>query len=75
VTVPQVRAKSDDLTKVLHAIAQKLYAAGTPPPSGSTDAPPAEEEAPPTGAGTSSGPVDADFKVVDKDSGAEKGDS
>jgi molecular chaperone DnaK len=75
VTVAQVRAKSDDLTKVLHAIAQKLYAAGAQPPPGAADAPPPEEESPPSGPGPASGPVDADFKVVDKDTGAEKGDT
>jgi molecular chaperone DnaK len=66
-----VQAKTDELTKALHGIAQKMYqAAGAPSPG---TAPP--NAPPPTDApdpGPASGPVDADFKVVD-DSGNEKG--
>jgi len=73
-TIGEVRAKTEDLTKSLHAIAQKLYqsAASTAPPPGG-EAPPAGEE--PTSGGSSApgGPVDADFKVVDKESGEDKG--
>jgi len=76
VALADVQAKVDDLTKSLHAIAQKLYqtSAGTPPPTdGSAGVPPTADEgsAGPTGGG---GPVDADFKVVD-DSSGEKGSS
>ncbi len=69
-TLGEVRTKTDDLTRSLHAIAQKLYQSGAPPP----DAPAGPEvpgEAPPPTDGGPSGPVDADYKVVD-DSG-EKG--
>jgi molecular chaperone DnaK len=72
-----IQSKTDDLTKALHAIAQKMYQAASPPPGNAT--------APPTGEGSTSpppehdagpsGPVDADFKVVDKDTGDEKGQS
>ncbi|MCI4364840.1 MAG: molecular chaperone DnaK [Thermoplasmata archaeon] len=75
-TGDQVRAKSDELTQALHAIAAKLYQAGadTPPASGTGEAP-TDEGIPPTSAGSTTGPVDADFKVVDKDGGEEKGDA
>ncbi|EQD50366.1 Heat shock protein 70, partial [mine drainage metagenome] len=65
-----IRAKTDELTRALHAVAQKLYQS-TPPPSGPsgpagetgpTDAEsPAGGSTPPNGASA----VDADFKVVD----------
>jgi molecular chaperone DnaK len=69
----------DALTEALHKIATRLYqsaAAGsaTPPPSGEAEAPEGPTEGAP-GAGEGSGPVDADFKVVDKDSGQEPGRS
>ena len=76
-TVADIRSKTDDLTKVLHAVSTKLYQAGTPPPGGAATAPPEEASsstAPENDAGPS-GPVDADFKVVDKDTGNEKGQS
>ncbi len=67
-TTPQVKAATEDLTKVLHAIAQKLYqSAATPPPSEGGAAP---TEPGPTSSST--GPVDADFKVVDDGSGEAK---
>ena len=71
-TVTEIRDRTDALTKALHAIAQKLYQSGTPPPSGNAEAPPPDgsSEAPPSG---NSGPVDADFKVVDPGTGSEKG--
>ncbi|HTP53634.1 MAG TPA: molecular chaperone DnaK [Thermoplasmata archaeon] len=65
-----IQAKTDELTKALHGIAQKMYQAagaqtpGSPPPN-----PPPPADAP--DAGPASGPVDADFKVVD-DAGNEK---
>jgi molecular chaperone DnaK len=65
--VADVRRATDELTKSLHEIAQKLYQAGaqSPPPSGgATSAPTGEPSAP----GPNTGPVDADFKVVDNKS-------
>ncbi len=41
-TVADIRSKTDDLTKVLHAVSTKLYQAGTPPPGGAATAPPEE---------------------------------
>ena len=72
-TVESVKAKTEELTRVLHAIAQKLYEGvrGTSTGGGS-EAP----SAPPTDVGAaSSGPVDADFKVVDGEKDDEKGSS
>ena len=73
-TKSEIQAKADDLTRSLHAISQKLYqAAGKPPPSGNV--PPPAEEAPPSESPGAPGAVDADFKVVDRDAGREKGQS
>ncbi len=67
-----IRAKTDELTRALHAVAQKLYQK-SPPPSGPTgpsgEAGPSETEpgpgaTNPTGGGSA---VDADFKVVDSE--------
>ncbi|MCI4331773.1 MAG: molecular chaperone DnaK [Thermoplasmata archaeon] len=64
----------DELTKALHAIAQKLYqdvkpSEGPEPPTDSPGpAAPPDETAP-----SGPGPVDAEFKVVDKDTGDGKG--
>jgi molecular chaperone DnaK len=71
-TLRQIRDQTDELTKALHAVAQKLYQSATPPDAGHAEAPPSggTSEAPPAG-GT--GPVDADFKVVDSDNNGEKG--
>jgi molecular chaperone DnaK len=69
-----LRAKTDDLTSSLHAIAKKMYQAASPPP-GSASAPPDGEGStspPPEHDAGPTGPVDADFKVVDKDVGDEK---
>jgi molecular chaperone DnaK len=70
----ELKAKTEELTRALHAVAQKLYQAGTPPP-GATTSPPPETGAtgPETVSARSTGPVDADFKVVDKDTGDEQG--
>jgi hypothetical protein len=75
VTAEQVQAKADELTRALHGIATKLYQAGTPPPtSDEGQTPPTESSPPPSSpSGGGAGPVDADFKVVDKDSGEESG--
>ncbi len=65
VGVAEVRTKTDDLTRSLHALAQKLYQSGAaPPPGGPAGPETGAEGAPPTDAGTT-GPVDADYKVVD----------
>ena len=69
-TAASLRSKTDELTKALHAIAQKLYQSATPPPGGAPSPPPEEGSS-----ASESGPVDADFKVVDKDAGGEKGQS
>jgi len=76
---PEIDAKSDALTRALHAIAPKLYEpeGGSPPEGGA--APPDEpteapEDAAPSGA-SPDGPVDADFKVVDDHSEPDKGPS
>ncbi len=70
-SLADIRTKTEELTKALHEIAQKLYQAGAPPPGGA--ATPPEGAASEAGHDPSaSGPVDADFKVVDKDAGDEK---
>ena len=65
----RIREVTEELTKALHAVAQHLYSAGAPPPSGTgtPEAPPPEEPSAEASASTSSpdGAVDADFKVVD----------
>ena len=58
-----LRTKSDELTKALHGIAQKMYqSAGA---SGAGPAPPPPPPGDATDPGPGTGPVDADFKVVD----------
>jgi molecular chaperone DnaK len=69
-TVARIKGKTDELTRALHAVAQKLYR----PPSGPAGEGPAADAAgspPPSGGGPGTGPVDADFKVVHDD--GEKG--
>ena len=73
-TKAEIQAKADELTRALHAIAQKLYQSGTPPPGGAGEPPHAEESESP-GSGSVPGAVDADFKVVDKEDGKERGSS
>jgi molecular chaperone DnaK len=72
-----IRAQTEELTKVLHEIAKKMYQSGAPPPGGATAAAPEEGTAstPPEHESGPAGAVDADFKVVDKDTGDEKGQS
>ncbi|HUJ77968.1 MAG TPA: molecular chaperone DnaK [Thermoplasmata archaeon] len=71
-TTASIKSKADELTKALHGIAQKMYQ------SAGAGGAPGEAAPPPPGAGADppggSGPVDADFKVVD-DPGSEKGAS
>ncbi len=77
-------AAVDDLTRALHAVASRLYQTGSAGGGAAGGAPPEEtgptggeapsEPGPGPGAGRT-GPVDADFKVVDKDKGEEKGSS
>jgi molecular chaperone DnaK len=77
-TKGEIEAKTDDLTRSLHTISQKLYQAGAQPPSGETPTPeaPSEGASSPGEAGPGTpGAVDADFKVVDHDDGHEKGQS
>jgi molecular chaperone DnaK len=75
-----LKPRVDALTQSLHALAARLYQSGTPPTGptapgeGSTSEGGAEGGTPPR-PGSESGPVDADFKVVDKDKGEEKGSS
>jgi molecular chaperone DnaK len=76
VSAADIRSKTDELTKALHGIAQKLYQSATPPPGGAASGASDESaSAADPGPAGSSGPVDADFKVVDKDAGDEKGPS
>ncbi|HXW66273.1 MAG TPA: molecular chaperone DnaK [Thermoplasmata archaeon] len=76
-TVSDLKSQTESLTKVLHGIAQKLYQSGGAGSAGATSPPPEEgagaADAPPESPG-SSGPVDADFKVVDKDASDETGE-
>ncbi len=72
-TPGQIQSQIDALTKALHAIAQKLYQnasasgpAGAPTGGEPGPAEPESTSPPPADAGSSSGPVDADFKVVDE---------
>jgi len=72
-TAQELRERTDELTRALHAVAQKLYQSTgpTPPGTGGGEAPPtgsASDAPPPSG----SGPVDADYKVVDSDHNGEK---
>ncbi len=66
-----VQSAVAELTSALHQVATRMYESasksGTPPPS--------TESEPPDSAkgGDGPGPVDADFKVVDKEPGEEKG--
>ena len=69
----EIRDRTDELTRALHAVAQKLYQSAPPGATGTGG------EAPPPTAGASepppsegSGPVDADFKVVDSDDSGPK---
>ncbi|MCI4325174.1 MAG: molecular chaperone DnaK [Thermoplasmata archaeon] len=78
---PDLEAKVDALTRALHAIAQKLYdaaAASATPPAGESPPPtsaPEEPSSPPPSNGSKTGPVDADFKVVDDAPESGKGQS
>ena len=68
-----VKGAVADLTAALHKVATRMYESasktdGAPP---SSEGSPSQE--PGTPRGGESGPVDADFKVVDKEPGEEKG--
>ncbi len=71
-TLDRIREKTEELTRALHAVAQKLY---RPPTGGPEEGAGAAEPGtpPPSGGGGGPGPVDADFKVVHDD--GEKGSS
>jgi molecular chaperone DnaK len=73
-TKSEIQATSDELAHALHAVAQKMYQSGTPPPSGTPTETPSESapSAPDESSGGTPGAVDADFKVVDHN---EKGQS
>jgi len=72
----EIRDRTDELTKSLHAVAQKLYqsgAAGGTGPTGTESPPEAGTSEPPSSAsGGGTGPVDADYKVVDSENNGEK---
>jgi molecular chaperone DnaK len=63
----------DDLTRSLHAIAQKLYQDVRPGETTASETGPGPTPAPDESATPGSGPVDAEFKVVDKEPGDGKG--
>jgi molecular chaperone DnaK len=73
-TKGDIQSKTDELTRALHAVAQKLYQAGAAPPGSPTE-PPTQESAGSEGSAGTPGTVDADFKVVDKEGGEAKGPS
>jgi molecular chaperone DnaK len=73
-TKADIQSKQDELTRALHAVAQKLYQAGAAPPGSSTEPPRQESTGSESTSGTA-GTVDADFKVVDKEGGEAKGPS
>ncbi len=74
-----LQTRTDELTKALHALSQKLYqASGSGAPGGTGGGTTTGGESGGTGGGAGpgrTGPVDADFKVVDKEPGEEKGDA
>jgi molecular chaperone DnaK len=69
-----IQSTADELTRALHAVAQKLYRAGATPPGTPPEPPPQESSGSESSPGTP-GAVDADFKVVDKEGGEAKGPS
>ncbi|HYA70656.1 MAG TPA: Hsp70 family protein, partial [Thermoplasmata archaeon] len=71
-TAREIRDATDELTRALHAVAQKLYqtSTGPTPGTGGGESPPSGGTTEPPASG-GSGPVDADFKVVDSDNGGE----
>ncbi|MGA7924286.1 MAG: molecular chaperone DnaK [Thermoplasmata archaeon] len=73
----EIQSKLDDLTASLHRVSQKLYQSDATPPGADASAGTSGPEAPPSEEPPSSGsgPVDADFKVVDKEPGKEPGES
>jgi molecular chaperone DnaK len=73
-TKSEIQEKADELAHALHAVAQKMYQSGTPPPTGAPTETPSEAppSSPDESSGGTPGAVDADFKVVDHD---EKGQS
>jgi molecular chaperone DnaK len=71
--------KVEELTRALHAIATRLYQSAGPgegaAPGSAASPPPAAEAEGAESAPEGPGPVDADYKVVDKGKGEEKGPS
>jgi len=76
-TPREIQDRTDELTRALHAVSQKLYQSSGPTSGGrpTGEAPPTEGagESPPSGGGGPSGPVDADYKVVDDEHGEKSG--
>ena len=76
-TPREIQDRTDELTRALHAVSQKLYQSSGPTSGGSPtgEAPPTggAGESPPSGGGGPSGPVDADYKVVDDEHGEKSG--
>ncbi len=71
-----LRTKTDELTQSLHRVATKMYESARSDSGGGAASEARDETpgaAPSGGAPSGPGPVDADFKVVDKDSGGEPG--
>ena len=72
-----VTSRADELTRTLHRISQHMYesarASGGTASESPAGAPTGETPPSGRGSGAGAGPVDADFKVVDKESGEEKG--
>ncbi|HYB78016.1 MAG TPA: Hsp70 family protein, partial [Thermoplasmata archaeon] len=76
-TPREIQDRTDELTRALHAVSQKLYQSSGPTSGGrpTGEAPPTggAGESPPSGGGGPSGPVDADYKVVDDEHGEKSG--
>jgi len=76
-----LKVKTDELTQALHRVASKMYenvrteggAGGSPTAPGDASSGASPSGGAPAGGANPAGPVDADFKVVDKDSGGEPG--
>jgi len=72
-----LKERMDDLTRTLHAVAQRMYEAGRSEAGGATSSGQggAGPATPSGGRRPGETPVDADFKVVDKEPGEEKGNA
>ncbi|HTT34550.1 MAG TPA: Hsp70 family protein, partial [Thermoplasmata archaeon] len=72
-----LKERMDDLTRTLHAVAQRMYEAGRSEAGGATSSGQGGggPATPSGGRRPGETPVDADFKVVDKEPGEEKGNA